>query len=566
MSFEALDKPISELLNKVTYYIPRNQRRYVWKKENWEELLEDVYFTCQNGTNSHFLGSVVFQDLGSQNGLKSYIIIDGQQRLTTISIILLVIMKLFNERKMKDEFLGTVDYVLTKNNRNQDNPILNSEYHISLERLIESTVELESDSVISMEEFLNSNIVDKTRDSVIAEAYKFFYKNIRKKIESAKDGNEELLIIRDAVIGMVLIQIVSSTEEDSYTVFEILNARGQELEDHELLKNYVMRYIVPNDYRDIAKSTWEIMENRLGKYMKKFVYHYAWHKFNLQGQEDLTPYRIIQKGTKGGDIKGLLEDLNLKSEYYSKFIYPSEENCLPYEIEIFRFFKNKRQEQFRPLILSLIHQKELGKLSESYYKQALKYIYNFFVCYTIIGEEKSNKLRDTVLKYASLLENTYSDKLLFEFGDSLKRKIPSYEWFENSFSNLGWSNHTEMFMGQKNKQRVQIALEIVEKFCSQRDYIDEFTIEHILPDSDSHKNAQIGNLIPLEQELNERCGSRVLDEKVIVYQESNFYTARGIKNRYNEKNFVPESRTKYLARLIYNNILELNQLNFRWDI
>lgn len=562
MSFEALDKPISELLNKVTYHIPRNQRRYVWKKENWEELLEDIYFTCQNGTNIHFLGSVVFQDLGSQNGLKSYTIIDGQQRLTTVSIILLVIMKLFNERRMEDEFFGTVDYVLTKNNRNQPNPVLNSDYHISLERLIESTVALESDSVISVEEFLNTNIIDKSRDSKIAEAYKFFYKNIREKIEMAEDGNEELLIIRDAVIGMVLIQIVSSTEEDSYTVFEILNARGQELEDHELLKNYIMRYIVPNDYRDAAKSVWESMENRLGTYMKKFVYHYAWHKFDLQGQEDLTPYRIIQKGSKGSDIKKLLEDLNRKSEYYCKFIVPSEENCLPYEIEIFRFFKNKRQEQFRPLILSLIHQKELGKLSDSYYEQALKYIYNFFVCYTIIGEEKSNKLRDTVLKYASLLENSYSDTLLFEFGASLKRKIPSYEWFENSFKNLGWSNHTEMFKGQKNKQRVQIALEIIEKFCSQRDSIDDFTIEHILPDSESAKYAQIGNLIPLEQKINERCDNRTLDKKLVEYQKSNFYTARGIVNQCREKEFVPEKRTMYLARLVYNNILELNQLEF----
>lgn len=562
MSFEALDKPVSELLNKVIYYIPRNQRRYVWKKENWEELLDDIYFTCQNGTNIHFLGSVVFQDMGNRNGLKTYTIIDGQQRLTTVTIILLVIMKLFHERSMQNEFLGTVDYVLTKNNRNQPNSVLNSDYHISLERLVESTVALESSSAISVDAFLNANIIDKARDSKIAEAYKFFYRNLSEKIGKAEDENEELLTIRDAVIGMVLIQIVSSTEEDSYTIFEILNARGQELEDHELLKNYIMRYIVPNDYRDVAKNIWEGMENRLGAYMKKFVYHYAWHKFNIQGQEDQTPYRIIQKSTKGGDIKKLLEDINRKSEYYYKFVAPSEENCLPYEIEIFRFFKSKHQEQFRPLILSLIHQKELGKLSDSYYKQSLKYIYNFFVCYTIIGEEKSNKLRDTVLKYASLLENSYSDELLVEFGTSLKRKIPSYEWFENSFRNLGWSNHTEMFKGQKNKQRVQIALEIIEKFRSQRDFIEEFTIEHILPDSESAKNAQIGNLIPLEYKINGRCANKRLEEKMVEYQKSNFYTARGIEKRYSDKELVPENRTKHLARLVYNNILELNQFEY----
>ena len=69
---------------------------------------------------------------------------------------------------------------------------------------------------------------------------------------------------------MVLVSIISSTEEDSYTIFEILNARGQELEQHELLKNYIMRYIDPIENRDMAKEKWEIMEKELGKYFKRF--------------------------------------------------------------------------------------------------------------------------------------------------------------------------------------------------------------------------------------------------------------------------------------------------------
>ena len=59
-------------------------------------------------------------------------------------------------------------------------------------------------------------------------------------------------------------------------------------------------------------------------------------------------------------------------------------NCETYEYEIFSFFKSKRQEQFRPLILSLIHQKELGNITEKMYIQALEFVYNFFICFTII--------------------------------------------------------------------------------------------------------------------------------------------------------------------------------------
>ena len=257
-------------------------------------------------------------------------------------------------------------------------------------------------------------------------------------------------------------------------------------------------------------------------------------------------------------------DSNL-TKYYTKFIRPTvgkDGNCTDYEYRIYSYFKRKRQEQFRPVLLSLLHQKELGVLKEEQYKETLNYLYNFFVCYTIIGEEKSNKLRDTVIKYAVSLENDFSESILLEFGQSIKKKIPSYNWFEHSFENLGWSNYTEIFKGNKNKQRVQVTLEIIEQFVSQRSEIDEFTIEHILPDSQSERNAYIGNLIPLESRLNKQCEDKPLIEKYAIYEKSNYMTARGLKTQYSSQAFEPEKRTKYLAKLIYNNILELKQLKY----
>lgn len=565
MSFDAKDQHVSEVLNKVVFSVPRNQRRYVWEKDNWEELLEDILFSCRGNTKPHFIGSIVLKDDGKKDGISNYVIIDGQQRLTTITLILLTIMKLFNERGMKNEFLGTVDYVMTKNNINQAMPILTSTYHMSLEKLIRKTVELKDDDNTPITVFVNSNLLSKQRDKNIGDAIKFYYSEISKEITKDEEkANEKLLSIRNAVIEMVLVSIVSSSEEDSYTIFEILNARGQELEDYELLKNYIMRYIEPVEKRDPAKDKWEEMENQLGGSIKKFISHYAWHRYGAS--DVMSAYRIIQKNSKGGNISDLLDDIKLKAEYYCKFINPKlgeDGNCEEYEYKIFSFFKRKRQEQFRPLILSLMHQRELGNLSKSLYEQSLKYIYNFFVCYTLIGEEKSNKLRDTVIKYANLIENNYSDDRLLEFGAALKKKIPSYEWFEKCFENLGYSNYVEMFGESKDKQRVQLTLEIIEKYISQRSDIDEFTIEHILPDSYGEENAHIGNLIPLEKRLNEACATKSIDEKYEIYLKSNFATARGIKTRYKGKVFSPELRTKYLAKLVYNNILELNQLDYK---
>ena len=87
----------------------------------------------------------------------------------------------------------------------------------------------------------------------------------------------------------------------------------------------------------------------------------------------------------------------------------------------------------------------------------------------------------------------------------------------------------------------------------------------MLPDSESIENAQIGNLIPLEGPLNRRCDTKPLSEKYSIYAESNFASARGVSTRYVGKVFNAAQRTEFLARLIYNNILELNQFDFTID-
>ena len=566
MSFNAHDKQMGEILNRAVFDIPRNQRRYVWTENNWKELLEDVVFSCRKDVAPHFIGSIVLENRGKKDGIDYYTIIDGQQRITTIVIALIAIMKLLVEYGMDDDYFGTLDYVRVKNNRNQTMSIIASDYHVSLENLIEGIGEREIISNQTMSVFIDTKIVSKKKDKVLGNALKYYYNEIKCICENCGETTDKLLEIRNAIINMTIVCIISDSAEDSYTIFEILNARGQELEEHELLKNYIMRYIQPVDRRDVAKVKWEEMEIRLGNYFKRYISHYARHRFGkVQGDTD-SDYRIIYKNTKGTDINILLNDIKLKSEYYLKFVNPQiqgqDKNCTETEYEIFSFFKKKRQEQFRPVVLSLLHQKELGNLSESLYEQSIKFMYNFFVCYTLIGEEKSNKLQDVVYKYAVILENDYSYDNLREFGHTLKGKIPSYEWFLNSFRNLGWSNHSEMFKGSKNKQRVQITLEIIEKYVSQKIEVPKFTIEHILPDSENDENAHIGNLIPLESKLNHMCSNKSLEEKYKIYKDSDFSTARNINQRFNGKNFDISRRTEYLCKLVYNNILELTQLDY----
>ena len=566
MAFEAKDYSIGDILNKAVFDIPRNQRRYVWKKEHWQDLYEDIVFSIAED-KPHFLGSIVLEGGRKKEGLSYYTIIDGQQRLTTITLVLLAVMKHFHENDMNDDFLGTISYLQSKNNSNQDIIILSSEYHVSISSLIRRTIALK-DKSISITAFVDTSILSKTKDKCIGDAVKYFYFAIKEDIQSVNDVPKRLREIRNALLEMTAVKIVSNSEEDSYTIFEILNARGQELAPHELLKNYIMRYILPVERRDDAKTMWEDMERTVGASMDKFIKHYATHRFgDIRGKYN-TPYQAIQKNTRGHNIGDLFDDIKLKSEYYSRITHPvsgDEGNCSPIEYSIFDFFRVKRFEQFRPILLSLIHQKELGQLTTTKYELTLKYIYNFFVCYTIIGEEKSNKLEDVVFKYAPLFENEYSDDLLQEFASNLKRKIPSFDWFLNAFKNIGWSKHYDLYKDERNKTRVQIILEVIEKFVSQTHRANVFTIEHMLPDCEGIANAQIGNLIPLEESLNGRCADKPLESKYEIYEKSDFTSARNVSNRYKGKSFDPVQRTAYLAKLMYNNILELDQFDFSKD-
>lgn len=211
----------------------------------------------------------------------------------------------------------------------------------------------------------------------------------------------------------------------------------------------------------------------------------------------------------------------------------------------------------RPVLLSLITKNSEGSLSKELYEKTIIFLYNFYVCYNIIGEENSNRLTDTLNKYAAKINRDCSDEIISQFIDELRKKLPSESMFINAFKNIGWSHHDSIYEGEKNKTRVQTVLEVFERFYNNGNCMEDFTIEHVLPDGADTSNGQIGNLIPLEENLNSRCKDKPLSEKTSVYLESSFFTARKFVARYKEKEFVPDKRTEHMAKEFYSKILKL---------
>lgn len=540
MSFEAKEKSVDKLLNDAIYHIPRNQRRYVWSNQNWNDLYEDVLLVVDGVAANHFIGSVVLKDEGKEDGLSKYTVIDGQQRIVTLTLFLTSIMFLLKKRGMMDDFGGTEKYLVAKDIKNKSREIVYHEHHLSLVKLVNTVIAKTPEEIkpLSTTAFCNLCTASPKKDKAIISAFKFFTEKLN-KLE-----DQEILEIRNALIGIGYVNIISSTEEDSYTIFEILNARGLDLEDHELLKNYIMRYLQPLERRDDAKKIWEEIEISLGTSLKDFLRHYAIHKINYNNdkKQSITIYKAFQNKYRGRDVDGLLDDIKMKADFYSLIINPQEANEV--EKEVYSFLKSKKVIQFRPLFLSLMKCKSLEYIDEKKYNEVLKFLQYFFVCYKIIGQENSNVLSDTIYKYSYQLEDNYSDEMLEECLVNLKGKLPTLESFTNSFKNIGWSNHWPIYQDSKNKERCQLILSLIEKYISGREINIDVTIEHILPDSEGIENAQIGNLFFLEENLNRRCGNKSLDLKYDIYAESILQSPKGFVQRYRGKAFEPSSRTR----------------------
>ncbi len=556
MAFKAQQRKISDLLTGSILEIPRNQRRFVWRKDHWNDLLYDLKFAIEakDDNKKHFIGSVVLKDEGSINGVNHFTIIDGQQRTFTLILFLAAIMQLFKERNMENDFRGTYKLLIVTDLKNNSFCILNSDFYLSLSKIVLKICNWDNKSTLN--DIYKTEIKNKRLEKSISDCVSYYY-------DTLKDcSNEEILAIRDSLIETNFVEIIASTEEDSYTIFEILNARGQDLEDHELLKNFIMRYIRPQEQIKIdeIKIKWtDDIDKGLGSSVNKFFRHYATHRFSVRKKDNI--YRTIQRGVEKNDVNNLFDDILKKVKYYIAILKPEMNgdayDCTQDEYQIFSFFMQKKAEQFRPIFLSLMHQRELNKIKKDDYHKTLRYLYIFFICYNIIGEEKSNKLEEPIYKYSSLLENSFSEDTLDAFIESLNKRLPSKDAFINSFKNVGWSNHTAFYKDSKNKERVKIILEILEKNKSGRDLVD-YTLEHILPDSEGEENAQIGNILPLEKGLNERCKNKSLEDKILIYKESNFAITRGFAVRYenNVENFIPKSRTEFLAKEIYGYMVE----------
>jgi uncharacterized protein with ParB-like and HNH nuclease domain len=518
MKIEANDKQVQDIFSLGYFKIPRFQRPYSWMDEEVINFWEDVVI---RDDGHYFIGSMVVY----QTEKPYYGIVDGQQRLTTITLMLAAIRNAFLDYGDENLARGVHQYIEKANIDNVNEYIIKSETSFPyLQDHIQSFKKADIQCMVGNEEQnLKSafELINKKLYSIIPK----FDKNdsINDLFQERKyQVLETLKSIRNKVLSLKLVFIQLDNEEDAYLIFETLNTRGKDLTTPDLVKNLLLQKLrASNVTLDSYKVMWDgILEkfddNGLDKnIVESFLYHHWLSKYGDTTQKQLFGEikKYIDSSSKNeseNKSQLLLLEFQKNSDYYVSIVSPDshqwspeEKNSIQKSLKALRLFNVKQQTS---MILSLIRAYRENKMTLRALRKLLWKIECFhFIFNAITSQRSSGSIAPLYSKFAQELSSTdNSDKIQsinINLLRKLKEKLPDFDEFEVNFMDLIYT---------KNKQRDKKIIQyILEKLMGVNinglpvDY-NSASIEHLLPQSkgDEAIVGNIGNLILVDKITN----------------------------------------------------------------
>ncbi len=295
------------------FVIPIYQRLYSWKKEQCEQLWDDIIKAGENDKNGHFIGSILYELNGNAHSNNTLLIIDGQQRLTTITLLFIALRNhLIEEVKILEKFSRNQienDYLINSN-KDGDKKF----------RLILS--ESDKDTLLSL--------IDKNKrkpsepSEKIMKNFKLFEELINKntdKLEAIFKGLEKLIIVEISL---------EKGKDDPQLIFESMNSKGIDLTQTDLIRNYIIMETEVEKQECFYKKYWRAMEEDFKQnetLFNKFVRHYLTIKTGeiANKQKVYEAFKNYQQ-EKGIEIEDLLKDLQKYCGYFCQIAFKKEED------------------------------------------------------------------------------------------------------------------------------------------------------------------------------------------------------------------------------------------------
>lgn len=539
--------------NGKIYRVPPFQRDYSWEQDNWEDLWNDIEMAADSH-GAHYMGSVVLQ---STNG-KEYLIIDGQQRFTTLTILTLAVIaaiKKLAEIGIETEANGERVEILMRQYIGQKDPT--SLNYSSKLFLNENNDGFFQTRLIGFREPVNSRKLSDS-EKLMWNSYQFFKEKIKIKFKNKSGG--ELAAFLNNVSGelMMFIQITVEDELNAYTVFETLNSRGVELTSTDLLKNFLFSQVAKSETDlKLIKTQWKKIIDAIGlKEFPNFLRYFLVATRKLITKEYL--FKEIKNNVKSGqDVFDLLDHLEFYAYNYVALGNPDDDtwNTDKENRNSVSILKSFKVTQWKPLAMVA-----LDKFSINDFKKLLSAIVSISYRYNVIAKLQTNEM-EKIYSRASINLYKGESKTVQAVILDLKPLYVSDDEFKNYFQikqfNTNNSNDKKLLRYTLYK------LESQESEGSNYDFeSDNGTIEHILPEGFSEpwqesfseeeyeKNVfMVGNLTLLEPSKNNKDASnKIFDEKKKVYSSSKYALTRKI----NFPDWAPiniRNRQSHLAKL-----------------
>lgn len=544
MQFSAYPRNIRDILSLPRQHvIPRYQREYSWEKheqvsEFWNDLLKQINF---NETpiivKDYFIGSLVL--IGDDSRDTKFFVIDGQQRITTITILLSVLCEIGNELYKKT---SVEDYKAFSDLCYSFIEGTNNETFSKFFKLDNETPKpffQKKILFIDKDKEINPETIEEKK---LNEAYDFFYEEIQNNLSSNcfKDSQLEFLrAIFNQVMRFQTVYITVDNRENAQTIFETLNTKGKDLEPIDLIKNKIFEILSDEHPNDLAKEYWDKIKHNLNSReeqvnLSEFFYHFWISKYEAIPNHkiyDSFMNSSIEKNKDG--ITLFLKELLSASETYVQIISPQESDWKQQEekkllsslkwLSIFSKTNNlKIPRTFLLAVLTKYKEKKVNihELSSSLHKVAL-----FHLIFSAITSTRLSGLEKTYSKFArdifSIRDRVDGRDILNTVNERLKTKLNdiSYPDFERKFIDIKFSNKIT-----KDKKLIQLIFSIIEDDVlksTQELKTNLISLEHIYTQQKNTSwSHSIGNIIPLSKELNEECKDYPLKDKMPILQNS----------------------------------------------
>ncbi|MFP6228394.1 DUF262 domain-containing protein [Helicobacter pylori] len=452
------------------FVIPIYQRVYSWKKEHCEQLWDDIIKTGGNDQiEGHFIGSIVFVHDGIYTtNYNELLIIDGQQRLTTITLLFIALRNYLNDE----------DELLEKFSRQkiQNRYLINSDEKGDKKfKLILS--EPDRDTLLSL---IDENRRKPSEPSLkIMENFKLFEEWIRKntnELETIFKGLDKLMVVEISL---------ERGKDNPQLIFESMNSTGKDLTQTDLIRNYILMGLEPEKQKIFYKKYWRAMEEYFKQnetLFNQFVRHYL----TIKTREIPNINKVYEafkryQQERGIETEVLLQDLQKYCGYFCRIVFKKEDDNKELNKEYdnkelnkaLSFLVDLEMDVIYPLLLELYSDYIDGVLSKDDFIPTI-YLTESYICRRAVCGLGTNSLNKVFLSFTKHIQKDEYFKSLKAHFVCLteKQRFPNNDEFKNLFITIDFYNLKEK----------KYFFERLENFDTKEPVnTQECTIEHIMP-------------------------------------------------------------------------------------